>query len=339
VGEQKKSLEVSRGLYLIRYDSAEDASNSPQVVISPEGWAPSELQLIISPDADGPVLGSPGGCLVARVMRAGQIKVSIVPRQPQGSTAAKVQLVPLSDDLLSRRQSAPIDVSRIKVLGHLAGVGDVRVACNEWLGGPSAPSRIEGIAIEIPDLPSSVRIRYAVRKGGARPAATPMIDAGAFAGTRGRAVPLLGATFEISGAGAPQYDIAAEALFLGSPVMRVSGQQVVVTGPTGREPLVGLRIRITEAGQAVAAGGLAVRPAAENNPLLTDAAGKGNGPKSSSRIRVFRSRTLDVGQGGSLQAGEGEEGGSAQAGEGDMPAASKSKVKVFRREHLKHARE
>jgi hypothetical protein len=100
-----------------------------------------------------------------------------------------------------------------------------------------------------------------------------MANLGAFAGTRGRAMPIFGVSFEMTGKGASKYQFYVEAIFLGSPMMQLSGQRVVLLGPTGREPLVGLRIGVEEVGarrQAVTPSVRASRP-----------------PGS---VRVFRSR-------------------------------------------------
>ena len=50
---------------------------------------------------------------------------------------------------------------------------------------------------------------------------------------------------ELSGPGARSYQLTAEGLFLGAPPRRMSGSTVTLAGPTGREPLVGLRLAIT----------------------------------------------------------------------------------------------
>ena len=331
---QKSFLDLRRGLFLIKYDSAEDGSNPPRLVISPEGWAPSDLEIILPPDADEPVLWSPGGCLAVRVGRPGRLTVTIIPTRPRGSTDAKIQLVPLSADPLGRRSTGDLNISEIKVLGHLSGIGDVRVAGNEWLGGPASPRHIEGIAIEMPDLPSSIRLRYSVRVGGAKPATTQMVDAGAYAGTRGRALPLVGVIFEISGPGASRYTINSDGLFLGSPIKSASGQRVVLAGPTGREPLVGLQISIAEAHHPsadVAAAGKVIDRNAEvdgNGQPIVRSAGKASGANPGDRKRVFRSRPP------SANADIGEPV-AASDGKISALAVSKSKVRVFSREHLK----
>ena len=331
-------LDLSRGLFLIKYDSARAPANPPRLVISPEGWAPADLEIILPPDEDEPVLWSPGGCLVVRACRPGRLMVTIVPKEPHGSTVANIQLVPLSEDPLGLRSTGELNFSEIKFLGHLSGVGDVRVAGNEWLGGPDAPRRIEGIAIEMPDLPSSVRLRYSVRTGGARPTTMPIVDAGAFAGTRGRALPLVGVMLEISGSGASRYTIALDGLFLGSPIKRMSGQRVVLAGPTGQEPLVGLLISIVEAHRASAepttAGKVSKPEAAVKSKVraIDRLAGEGSYAKPGGRVSVFRSRPAVTNSDNDERVVKGDTKSTA-------PAVSKSKVRVFNRGRHKANRE
>ena len=121
----------------------------------------------------------------------------------------------------------------------IAGIGDVYANANEWLAGPTAPSRIEGISIEWPTKPDGVDIRYSVKTAQPLNISGRIVDLGAFVGTRGRAMALTGLMLELSGPDASLYQFSAEALFLGSPVMRVNGERVVVSGPTGREPWLG----------------------------------------------------------------------------------------------------
>jgi hypothetical protein len=182
----------------------------------------------------------------------------------------------------------PIDLSSLRLLGHLAGRGDTMVGLGEWLGGPMAPTRIEGISIEWPGRPLNFKLRHAVRVGGTgEPKVTDFVEVGTYSGTRGRALPLVGASLEVSGPAASGYEITASALFLGSPQMRVTGQRVVVSGPTGREPLVGLRLQI-------AAPKMTLQPAAAT-PIaaLTPPpihASDGIERSNKGRVRVFRSR-------------------------------------------------
>jgi hypothetical protein len=59
---------------------------------------------------------------------------------------------------------------------------------------------------------------------------------------------------------------------LGAPLTRMSGKQVAISGPTGREPLVGFRLRLDETSM----------PLQPKLPPVTKA-------KSSGRVRIFRS--------------------------------------------------
>jgi len=342
-GGQKKLLDIGRGLFLIRYESAADASAPPGLVISREGWMPADLEFILPPDVDDPVLWSPGGSLVVRAARAGRITIAIVPAHPGGSTVANVQLMALSEDPLGSRPLEPLNLSDIHVLGHLSGIGDVRVACNEWLGGPASPARIEGIALEIPNLPRSLRLRYSARTGGSKPTTSPVVDAGGFAGTRGHSLPLVGLSFEISGPGASRYKMNSSALFLGSPLMRMSGQRIVLAGPTGREPLVGLQMSIVEAERVsadVTEGWFGFDSESPDDEEAAPAAQSpvDDGAQLSGSVRVFRSRASR-----SAAATSAAEEVAALIDEKDhvisVDTQSKSKVRVFSRKQLKVNRE
>lgn len=266
IQQNKKSIDIRPGLFLLRYESAEDPTDPPRVLIRAENGGADGVQFILPPDADQPVLWSPGACCVVRADRNGRIEIGVTAMRPDGSVGAKVQLVPLSIDpdgigSATDLPLAEVDLSRVQVLGHVAGVGDIRVPLGEWIAGPAAPSRVEGLSIEWPDKPAHMVLRYAARVGGPKPATSPLRSAGEFAGTRGRALPLVGATLQITGAGARLYHLVVDALFLGSPQMRVAGRRVVIAGPTGREPLVGLRIQLEPASQLEASAPISTKPA------------------------------------------------------------------------------
>jgi hypothetical protein len=178
------------------------------------------------------------------------------------------------------------DLDQIRILGHVAGIGDVVVAPDEWIAGPTAPSRIEGLSIDWPQQ-SSLQLRYAVKSG---TQTGKMVEAGEFAGTRGRAMPLTGLILELSGVPSDPYQIAADAIFLNSPTMRVIGKRVVLSGPTGREPLVGLRLRLERIETESAAA-----PTKSDRATQRDVSPSKSGakPASSGRVRVFRSRAKE----------------------------------------------
>jgi hypothetical protein len=159
-----------------------------------------------------------------------------------------------------------------KILGHVAGRGDVIAGPNAWIAGPTAPSRVEGVALEWPDKPAGVDIHYAVRFANGQAGSGRMVPLGTYAGTRGRALPLTAVVLEMSGT--DDLEFVAEAGFLNAPTLRAVGKRVMLSGPTNREPLVGIRIGI----ERTATAEQVVTPATPAKPA------------GSSRVRVFRSQ-------------------------------------------------
>jgi hypothetical protein len=285
---QKKTVDLDRGVFIVRYSGAEDEAFPPKVKIAVAPGSDESLNPILHPDEREAVLWQPGSGLVVQAVGAGQLLVEVTPTRAKGSASATVKIESLTqgkppveiatttgDWEPSAALEAPVEqvAPPFRLLGHVAGRGDVFVNANEWIGGPSAPSRIEGIAIEWPQKPRDLTVRYAVRTARANVGSPAAVELGTFAGTRGRALPLVGVLIELSGPAAPDYELAAEAVFLGSPAVSANGQRVVLAGPTGREPLVGFRLRIEQ----IAA---APQPKASARAPKAPPAG---------RVRVFRS--------------------------------------------------
>ena len=269
---QRRVVDVGRGLFVVRYVAAEDAARPPVVRVTVESSSCEHVDLIFHPDNEDGELSRPGTCLVVIATEPSKLGVEVEPSQRNGSVAAKVNIEPLMQGNPERqRELSPRP--ELKVLAHVAGIGDMRANANEWLAGPKAPSRIEGIAIACVGQPDGLRIGYSVRTAQPSPSSGHIVDVGSFAGTRGRAMPLTSLMFELSGPEASRYQFAVEALFLGSPITRVTGPRVEVSGPTGREPLVGLRVGLEETKAVVQA--LPKR--------------SGTSARSGSRVRVFRS--------------------------------------------------
>ncbi len=313
---QQKTLELERGLFLIKYESTDDDRNPPVVKVSADQGSENSIEVILAPDADDAILWSPGAGLVVRAAGSARLSVIVMAAKPNGSTAARVQVVTLSQDpggAKERKQTGPLDLSNFRVLGHVAGRGDVIVDADNWIAGPFAPSRIEGFAIQWPDKKPDLTLRYAVTVGGPRPTMGPFVDVGNFTGTRGRALPVVGATLELAGSATNGQQLVVDSIFLGSPQMRVVGQRVVLSGPTGREPLVGLRVRIDPVDQPMAmrpAAGGAIYPHSgeiaerlpPQQPAVVAAVERGSreqnatsgastsSAKPADRVRVFRSQ-------------------------------------------------
>ena len=273
---------INRGIFLVRYVTAEDERKPPKVLLAADPASTHDTTFLFHPDHKEAVLWQPGACLVVRAKSAGKLSVQVVPADKGGSAAATVRIEPLTQGtpppLLrppNKQGETPYELDDFRILGHVTGIGDVTVNANEWIAGPSAPSRIEGFSIEWPGKPSNLELCYAVKT--AKPQATTVdkIGLGSFAGTRGKAMPIVGLTLELSGPGAANFQFSSEAIFLGSPVARMIGKRIIMSGPTGREPLVGLRLGVE---------------IVSTTTWTPKAAATGKPPQPESRVRVFRSR-------------------------------------------------
>ena len=304
--DQQKTVQLDRGLFFVNYVSAEDTSAPPRVVVNPEPGDERRIELVLHPDADEAVLWQPNSRLVVRVEAPATLQVQVLPMRPGGSRAANVRIEPIqhgtppslgrsaaayapspqfssptqfssSTQLSSPLQGQTASGSSFgfRVLGHVAGIGDVFVGPNDWIAGPATPSRIEGIALEWPDRPAGLDIRYGVQFANAQAGSGKMVPLGTFAGTRGRALPITNVVLEMTGR--DDLEFVAEAVFLNAPTLRAVGRRVVLSGPSGREPLVGLRID-TESRTIE-------EPARTLEPVKAV-----KQPATSGRVRVFRSR-------------------------------------------------
>lgn len=277
--EQQKVVSLDRGLFFVSYKSADDLASPPHVTVVPTQGHERRMELIMHPDATEPTLWEPNSGLMVRVNTPGTLQIQVQPLRPGGSRAAMVRIEPIQSGrapLAAQGESvtmhANVAMEGLKILGHVAGRGDVVVAPNAWIAGPTAPSRIEGIALEWPEKPAGLDIRYAVQLPISQAGSGKMVSLGTYAGTRGRALPITGVVLEIGGRG---FEFVAEATFLNAPTLRAVGKRVVLSGPTSREPLVGIRIGVN-------------RLAAPDNVVVP--AKPSRKPVGSSRVRVFRSR-------------------------------------------------
>jgi hypothetical protein len=279
---QQRTVTVDRGLFLIRYAAAEDQAQPPRVKLSADPSSKRDISFVLFPDDNEPVLWEPDSCLVVRATAAGKLAVQVIPMEEGGSTAVTVRIEPLtqgktaaSPTHVNGKSHVPHDIDTLHVLGHLTGMGDVAVKAGEWLAGPSSPLRIEGLSLEWPDKPSDLEIRYAVKTAKPLPVSGQTMELGSFAGTRGRAMPIVSLMLELSGPAAANFQFSVEAIFLGSPASRIVSNRVVASGPTGREPLVGLRVTLRNVDAA--------------EQLETKPSAREPGP-SDKRVRVFRNR-------------------------------------------------
>src|SRR5439155_85550 len=98
----------------------------------------------------------------ARLTRDRRVASMVAAFDDCRSTAATVKIetlsqgeaaAPLAGQALGKR---PNDLAGLRLRAHIAGIGDVHSGSDEWIAGPEAPARIEGLAIEWPDKPADL---------------------------------------------------------------------------------------------------------------------------------------------------------------------------------------
>ncbi len=141
----------------------------------------------------------------------------------------------------------------LKYSGHISGIGDSPfVIENAELGSPSKGNQIEGLIIDFASGQADLRLKYAVLSSNNR--WTAMMDAGSFAGTRGRSQPVTGiqaclyspddARTESSGVRAGKLTYALEYRIFSSGVWScwaVNGEKLV--SPDNR-PIFAIQMRL-----------------------------------------------------------------------------------------------
>ncbi len=264
---------------------------APAVRVAPQNAA--EVELIAWPDASSHELRAPGDGLVIRALRDTTIIFEVMPAYEGGSVDAELQLEPVSRLAhagFSRGEAtaAPpvptrqaIAVDDIEILAHVSRRGDVVIPAGEWICGPDYPMAIEGLEVRWPRRPTGLEIvtTVSVSKNGIRH--LPASVTGDFAGTRGRAAPIVSVEFSLTGERAQAFALRADALFLGASVQSRSGRSISLTGPTGREPLVGLRLSVVTQEVYESNRG-------EPRAKVQEQARAGSNWSSAGRIRVFR---------------------------------------------------
>jgi hypothetical protein len=249
-----RTVRISEGLFLLRYVSSKAGLNAPTVSV----MAPVDPGIdVIAPADEGPRLVAPGDGLVVRATRGALLNLSVTPIQRNGSCDAELVLervstsirqempLPASDELA--RRVAASGTNQIEVLAHVARRGDIVVRSGEWICGPQLPMAIEGLEIRWANRRQDLDIisRATVNARGLRTLAEQPI--GCFLGTRGRAAPITALTLNLVGSAAVDFLLNCDALFFGQHVISTSGRACILSGPTGREALVGLRLSVVAA--------------------------------------------------------------------------------------------
>jgi hypothetical protein len=298
-----RKIRVSRGLFVLRYASSKAGISAPVISIATTDDTAIE---IISPSEDGAQLVCPGDGLVICAARDSLLDVSVTPLHPGGSSDAELVLerinttIQLPNAISPSRDEAAILIAKndIQILAHVSRRGDIVVAAGDWICGPDLPMAIEGLEIRWPNCPDGVDIVTRASVNPRHPQALPEKSIGAFQGTRGRAAAITSLSIALTGPRAHLLSLSCDALFLGQSITNAQGASCVVTGLTGREPLVGFRLSVAPISKQVVQS-RGEKPAQTSLPLtasppLVSAAPSAPLPAArqlgrNNRVRVFRS--------------------------------------------------
>ncbi|QCI66232.1 hypothetical protein [Phreatobacter stygius] len=303
-GGERRDLRIPRGIVIVRYAASKGGRAAPSLVLTvPRG---SGAELIDLTERAEQTLAKPGAATVVRAQRDTTISLEVVPSQIGGSLDAEVHIERMTAAITQpddrRPPAAPVVVSSdaiadLQVLAHVSRRGDILVGSGEWICGPQVPMSIEGIEIRLGRLAPDLDIMVSGSARSKLPVNFPVSSSGTFIGSRGRAAPLTTLTFSLIGRAASAFQLSVDALFLAAPVVSRLGNSIELSGPTGNEPLVGLRLALRAIGQS----GVqvpSIRPVAVPPPkLVTGGANQGDvsgtiAAGSAGRVRVFRASRL-----------------------------------------------
>ena len=243
---------VGRGLYLLRYVSAPTGKSCPSIAVN-QHPNNRDITLIAAPGGSDTCLEAPGDCMVVRADAPGSLSLVAAADGHDAKIDAEIRLERIigasesenaSRKAIARPDQSPADPGAISILAHVSRRGDVIVEPGEWIGGPDLPLPIEGIEIRWRRQPHGVELAYSAGSGRMnqnRPASV-----GEFVGTRGRAAPLTSLELSLTCKVGAEYELVAEALFLGAAIVSQRGRKLSFAGPSGREPLVGLRLDLVK---------------------------------------------------------------------------------------------
>ncbi|MCZ8375766.1 MAG: hypothetical protein O9342_10345 [Beijerinckiaceae bacterium] len=292
---------VTPGLFVLRYSTANTRGVVPSVLVEVEDAAAARL--VHDSNATRPVLSGPGSGLVVIVEKETELRLTVVAGAPGGSLDAQVSLERIVTTAEAAHPGAASEAVASErgpaLIGHVARRGDIKVGNGNWICGPEAPMAIEGLQILWPEAPEGVDILLSAVVGTTTRRPQPPVRIGHFAGTRQKASPLVGLTLNLTGAATHLYSLTVEALFLGSPIVTKTGPYIELSGPTGMEPLVGLRLKVSgpDLDESVPASIPAKIEAAlpnpaqwsgENKPFARDPVPAAPASSGNHRVRVFR---------------------------------------------------
>ncbi|GCE81013.1 hypothetical protein [Komagataeibacter oboediens] len=171
-------------------------------------------------DADG-WMGAKGGAALVRMPDGGGAVLVTTYRDPvrDGAALPGLQVVRLSGPSVadaaaavpSSAQAAAGDTRAGGMIAHIQGHGDVSAALGTWMGKRGGRQWMEGFAIQPAPGLAAGDMEYQAILGADW--FSPWVDGGAYCGSRGMALPLLGLRVRLKGEAARQFVCRIEASF------------------------------------------------------------------------------------------------------------------------------
>ncbi|GAB6967554.1 hypothetical protein JCM25156A_15910 [Komagataeibacter kakiaceti JCM 25156] len=170
-------------------------------------------------DADGWIGARNGAALVRVPDDGGAVLVTTYRDGMEGCDLPGVQVVRLSGPAVRADSPAPAppDAKPVVVDGeggmtaHIQRRGDIRAAPGEWMGARGSGQWVEGFAIHPPEGIAARDLEYQAILG--RDWFSPWMEGGAYCGSRGMALPVLGLRVRLKGAAARTFLCHVEASF------------------------------------------------------------------------------------------------------------------------------
>jgi hypothetical protein len=199
-----------------------DGSGLPGVRVSPAPGPASRPEAVtIATFRDDGWLGGPDAAALVRVA-SGQAQILVTNYQlpSHGAEAApRLQVIRLSPDTAGApAQAAGVATSpAVEVLAHVSRMGDVTARLGEWVGRRGSQQAVEGVAVAPHGggdldgiVPSDLEYQAVLGRGWL----SPWVEGGAFCGSRGMALPVLGLRVRLRGAAAETFVCRYSATFV-----------------------------------------------------------------------------------------------------------------------------
>ncbi len=281
-------LPVKKGLHVLRYVSATDMMRPPRIFVAGKPDASEGVEMLFAPDVPDRLLTRFGDCVAIRAPQPAMLMVTSIADPMCVSTEVELKLEPVGRTEARVPATAPqpaapeaaITSGRFIVEGHVQKLGDTRAGASGWLGSATGEDRVESFSVFWVQSIKGVRLSYGCEMPG-RGRHTARVP-GQMVGTKGQSTAITRVFFELNGSQAAEYEFVVTAAFKGVQPQTATGRSVELAGPTGLEPLTGLRVDLRErVAEAAEAAPETRAPAAVTAP--TPARG---------RVRVFRAANL-----------------------------------------------